>query len=294
MPRASRALQCVAAAIAILVVPTAACAFVSRTPGAPLPGEEVGGRGQKCDRRPTGMWCEDGLRCLQGWCYGKGVEPPDSYLFTPEASSNWGRIEDTIFEGIDLKPGDVVADVGAGPGFYLKRVAKLVHPGGKVYGTEIVKDMVPMIRARAAELDAEGVPHAPIEGRFVKSPRETSLDDLGPNTLSVVMFVNSVQFSPGKSREVNYLKRFCRLLKPGGRLVVHVDWVYDDSATAEDVTDLARRAGFEVPPRSVPLPDFLPERTLWEPCPGCERVWITKGYTLIFRKACGADGKAKR
>src|SRR3954470_9702043 len=42
-----------------------------------------------------------------------------------------------VLDALDLHPGDVVADVGAGTGYFSLRIARRVSPGGRVLATDI-------------------------------------------------------------------------------------------------------------------------------------------------------------
>ena len=56
-----------------------------------------------------------------------------------------------IARALELRPGDVVADVGAGDGSYAIALAPLVAPGGRVLATELDDDAVAKIRDEAAD-----------------------------------------------------------------------------------------------------------------------------------------------
>src|SRR5512141_2791447 len=43
---------------------------------------------------------------------------------------------------LDIKPGQVVADVGAGSGYYTVRLAERVGPAGRVFATDIQPEML--------------------------------------------------------------------------------------------------------------------------------------------------------
>ena len=47
-----------------------------------------------------------------------------------------------VIETMDLEPGDVVADIGCGSGYYARKIAKVVGPEGKVYGVDIQPEML--------------------------------------------------------------------------------------------------------------------------------------------------------
>ena len=49
-----------------------------------------------------------------------------------------------------LKKGDVVADVGAGTGFYTRRLARAVGPTGVVYANDIQPELLSDLRTNAA------------------------------------------------------------------------------------------------------------------------------------------------
>lgn len=60
-----------------------------------------------------------------------------------------------LLAALELKPGQVVADIGCGNGYYTLLMAKEVGPTGKVYAVDIQAEMLEMLeaRARAAGLD---------------------------------------------------------------------------------------------------------------------------------------------
>jgi ubiquinone/menaquinone biosynthesis C-methylase UbiE len=49
---------------------------------------------------------------------------------------------------LELKPGMVVADIGAGSGYYSSRIAKQVGPAGHVYATDIQPGMIAILERR--------------------------------------------------------------------------------------------------------------------------------------------------
>ena len=60
-----------------------------------------------------------------------------------------------VLDALDLHPGDVVADVGAGTGYFSLRIARRVSPGGRVLATDIQPGMIALLKAnvQAAQLD---------------------------------------------------------------------------------------------------------------------------------------------
>ena len=56
-----------------------------------------------------------------------------------------------VLDAMGLRPGDVVADVGCGSGYYARRMARRVQPGGTVYCEDIQPEMLDIMRQRAAD-----------------------------------------------------------------------------------------------------------------------------------------------
>ena len=76
-----------------------------------------------------------------------------------------------MLASLKVKPGDVVADIGAGTGYYTRRLAKLVGPQGIVYGEDIQPEMLVLLTNKAAEIGLTNV--RPILGTITdpKLPR---------------------------------------------------------------------------------------------------------------------------
>jgi SAM-dependent methyltransferase len=109
---------------------------------------------------------------------------------------------------IEVKPGSVVADVGAGSGYYSTRLARLVGPGGRVYASDIQPAMLEIMRDRIARerlTNIELVLGTPMDPRL---PR-------GAADLILLVDVYH-EFSDPQTM----LRRIRESLKPGGRLVL--------------------------------------------------------------------------
>jgi ubiquinone/menaquinone biosynthesis C-methylase UbiE len=57
---------------------------------------------------------------------------------------------DRAVEALALKPGAVVADLGAGSGYFTVRLARRVGPSGRVFAADIQPEMLSLLRARIA------------------------------------------------------------------------------------------------------------------------------------------------
>jgi len=64
---------------------------------------------------------------------------------------------DEALDALNLKPGMVVADVGAGTGYMSLKMAKRVGPSGKVYAEDVQPEMLRMLRQNAVKAKATNV-----------------------------------------------------------------------------------------------------------------------------------------
>src|SRR5688572_14124991 len=58
---------------------------------------------------------------------------------------------DRMLAALDIKKGSVVADVGAGVGYHVWRLAEIVGPAGKVIGEDIQPGMIQLMRKNIAD-----------------------------------------------------------------------------------------------------------------------------------------------
>jgi precorrin-6B methylase 2 len=112
-----------------------------------------------------------------------------------------------LLDALELKPGLVVADIGAGSGYLTFPMAERVAPGGKVLAVDIQQEMLDLISQRMKQKKLENV--VPLLGK------ET--DPLLPEeSVDLILLVDVYhEFSEPYAMTVNMLKG----LKPGGRLV---------------------------------------------------------------------------
>lgn len=112
-----------------------------------------------------------------------------------------------VLQALDLRHSDVVADIGAGTGYFTFRIAPLV-PYGKVYAVDIDAEMLGMIQDRMEETGVDNV--VPLHGT------ETN-PNLPASQIDVALIVDAYhEFS--HPREM--MEGITEALKPGGRVVL--------------------------------------------------------------------------
>jgi SAM-dependent methyltransferase len=111
-------------------------------------------------------------------------------------------------DAIGIKPGMVVADVGAGTGYMTLKLAKRVGPSGKVYAEDVQPEMLRRLRENAAEAKLTNIQTVLGGEADPKLPAET---------LDLILLVDVYhEFSQPQ----RMLRRMRESLKPDGRLVL--------------------------------------------------------------------------
>ncbi len=110
-------------------------------------------------------------------------------------------------KNMELKPGEHVADIGAGSGYYTFRIARKV-PDGKVYAVDIQPEMLDIIRRKIRKKKIDNVEL--VKGEE-KSPK------LAENSVDMVLMVD-VYHELAYPREM--MQEIVAALKPGGRFVL--------------------------------------------------------------------------
>ncbi len=112
-----------------------------------------------------------------------------------------------LLPALKLKEGDVIADIGAGSGYFTFPMAKLVGNKGKVYAVDIQQEMLNIIKTRMKQGKVTNV--VPVKGTLT-DPK------LRENSIDLILMVDVYhEFSHPYEMTAAMVKA----LKPGGRLV---------------------------------------------------------------------------
>jgi arsenite methyltransferase len=157
-----------------------------------------------------------GSSCGCGSVAGDGsVDPITSNLYSVDETS--GLPSDAVLASLgcgnptalaELRPGEVVLDLGSGGGIDVLLSARRVGPTGKAYGLDMTEEMLTLARANAATAGATNVEF--LRGHIEAIPL--------PDASVDVIISNCVINLSGDKRKV--LEEAFRVLKPGGRFAV--------------------------------------------------------------------------
>ena len=114
-----------------------------------------------------------------------------------------------VVRQLGLRRGEVVAEIGCGPGYFTTRLARAVGSSGHVYAVDPEPALLAALRDRL-----DGIRNVtPVLGR----PDDPLLPS---GRCRLALIVNAYHHF---EKRVPYLRSLARLLAPGGRLV-NVDW----------------------------------------------------------------------
>lgn len=133
--------------------------------------------------------------------------------FEDPTRDEWQK-PDMVVDMLALKAGMNVADIGAATGYFTRRMAKKVMPGGYALGVDIEDGFFSYLVQRGYE-----------DGVFNLFPVKALPDDprLPDSSLDVVLIVDTLHHIEGRAA---YYEKLKKSLRPGGRVVV-VDFKKD-------------------------------------------------------------------
>ena len=166
------------------------------------------------------------------------------------------ELPERVLDILGIQPGDVVADVGCGSGYYARRMAARVQPGGTVYCEDIQFEMLEIAKSRAAAEGVVGI--TPVLG--------TATDPMLPQGEIDLVIIADVYHEMSDPKAM--LAGIRRALVPQGRVALleyrvedgSGDWIKaDHRMSVRQVLLEWQAAGFEL----EALHDFLPGQHLF-------------------------------
>ena len=119
----------------------------------------------------------------------------------------WQKPEEVI-QTLQIQPGDQVADLGSGSGYFTFRLAEAVGPSGKVYAVDIDADMNADLERRVKEKGYEN-----IEG-VLATPNDPGLVE---NSIDIIFSSNAYHHLENRATYFANLKKY---LVSQGRIVI--------------------------------------------------------------------------
>ena len=157
----------------------------------------------KADKAFAALRQEDRFKSMMKGAWTKGYI---AMLERPERESFQKR--DKVMDTLAFRPGERVADVGAGSGYFTIPVAKAVGPTGVVLAIDVMQEMLDYIAKRIPSEKLRNVKLQKVP------PNDPQLPAHGVDTILMVDTLHYIQ-----DRQA-YAKKLAAGLAPGGRLVI--------------------------------------------------------------------------
>jgi SAM-dependent methyltransferase len=126
-------------------------------------------------------------------------------VFDDPKRDEWQKPHEVI-QALAFAPDAVVADIGAGTGYFAVRLARML-PKGRVYAADVEPQMVRHLAARAKRDELANM-HAV----------QSDFDDARlPEKVDLILFVDVVHHIDGRE---SYFRRLKQSLKAGGRVAI--------------------------------------------------------------------------
>ncbi len=184
--------------------------------------ERYAAAARQAQAKQQGSCCADGCGCGS---ITQGIYDLAELQAVPEgaALASLGCGNPTLLA--ELKPGEVVLDLGSGGGIDVLLSARRVAPGGKAYGLDMTDEMLELARANAKQAGVSNV-------EFLKGHIEAI--PLPDASVDVIISNCVINLSADKDA---VLREAYRVLKPGGRFAV-ADIVVQGNPLPEAVRQL--------------------------------------------------------
>src|SRR5262249_37494005 len=184
---------------------------------------------------------------------GKHGNPADldAYIAKMEAPDRdaWQKPAEVI-RALNVKPGQVICDIGAGPGYFALPLARAVGEAGAVFAVDVEPKILSVLRDRIAQSKLRNV--TPV----LSLPEDPLIP---PGACDLVLIVDTFHHFPDQTA---YLRRLARSLRKGGRLA-NIDFhkrelpvgpPVEHKVSRDEFISKATAAGFTV----TAEPTFLP------------------------------------
>jgi len=123
-------------------------------------------------------------------------------------------VPDHNVEQFKLREGMIVADLGAGSGFYSMSSARALDGSGKVYAIEVQRELVSKIKNEAIR---DHLTNIEVIWGDIEKPKGTRLAD---HTVDAAIVSNTLFQLDNKQ---SFIEELNRIIKPSGKVLI-IDW----------------------------------------------------------------------
>jgi cyclopropane fatty-acyl-phospholipid synthase-like methyltransferase len=157
---------------------------------------------------PLVAYAQDAVKRDQGQMHGLHNDPKAYIGSLDDPQRDAYQKPQEVLAALNLKPGEVIADIGAGSGYFTFRLARHVSERGKVYAVDVSPDMILHINRAIRDLKATNVIS------ILADPDDPLLPERSVNRFFICDVWHHVE------NQSKYLAVMKKMLKPGGEVVM--------------------------------------------------------------------------
>jgi ubiquinone/menaquinone biosynthesis C-methylase UbiE len=113
-----------------------------------------------------------------------------------------------VITALELKPGEVIADIGAGSGYFTFRLARHLGDAGRVYAVDVSPDMILHLNRRIRDLKLKNV------STILAAPDDPLLAEASVDRFLICDTWHHIE------NRARYLALLMKMLKPGGQVIM--------------------------------------------------------------------------
>ena len=136
------------------------------------------------------------------------VTDPNQHVRTGTSGYPYRAKSKYVLKELDLKPGDVIVDIGAGDGWWANHMAKFVGDKGIIHASEVEKKKVNRMKEKFTDI--------PQIKPYLCETDSTNL----PENSCELAFLSQTYHHLNPDGRVDYLRHLCKVVKPIGRVCV--------------------------------------------------------------------------
>ena len=121
-----------------------------------------------------------------------------------------------VIEALNLKPGQAVADLGSGSGYFTRRLVGAVTESGKVYAIDVEPEMLRYVEDSLVHM------HAPYNAEFILARPDSP--KLPVESVDLIFVCNVFHHLEDR---ISYFRNVRSALKSGGRIAI-IDFYHDE------------------------------------------------------------------
>ncbi|MBM4067245.1 MAG: methyltransferase domain-containing protein, partial [Planctomycetes bacterium] len=152
----------------------------------------------------TGVYAKEDIKRERP---GKLFSPSKIPLLEDAGRDTWQKPEE-ILNALNIKKGQIIADIGAGSGYLMVKLSERVGMMGTIYAADIQQEMLDYINKRLVE---KGIKNVSLVLGTMDDPK------LPPNSLDIAILLSTYHEI---AQPIDFMKKIKLALKPQGKLAI--------------------------------------------------------------------------